>query len=182
MWRCATCVSAVADIASLRYLYFGKVLEPMQVRHDLRSAKSRFQNSSEHSIGWRSQAFVALFEHTLLSWHRCLTSMGVKKWNCDIFAISSDRPGVDLGFGSSFDYLPATEAVLACTSKVASSPTEPVSRCPLRTRAQLSETSLITISTAVGPWTMGPSGLRLTTRRKVGTTIPSRVGGAKEQG
>ena len=32
----------------------------------------------------------------------------------------SDRPGVDLGFGSSFDYLPAAEAVLACTSIVAS--------------------------------------------------------------
>src|ERR1700726_1702101 len=67
-----------------------------------------------------------------------------------------------------------------CTSKVASSPTEPVSRCPLRARPQLSETSLITISTAVGPWTMGPSGLRLTTRRKVGTTIPSKVTWSKQ--
>src|SRR5258708_103149 len=35
------------------------------------------------------------------------------------------------GLGSSFDYLPATEAVLASTSIVASSPTEPVSRCPV---------------------------------------------------
>jgi hypothetical protein len=34
-----------------------------------------------------------------------------------------------LGFGSSFDYLPATEAVLASTFIVASSPTAPVSRC-----------------------------------------------------
>src|ERR1700682_2770368 len=93
---------------------------------------------------------------------------------------TSDRPGVDLGFGSSFDYLPATEAVLACTAIVASSPTEPVSRCPLRARPQLSETSLITISTAVGPWIMGPSGLRLTTRRKGGTTIPSKVTWSKQ--
>src|ERR1700686_449110 len=47
--------------------------------------------------------------------------------------------------------LPSTEAFLASTSIVASSPTEPVSRYPLRARPQLSETSLITISTAVGP-------------------------------
>src|ERR1700682_1488070 len=40
---------------------------------------------------------------------------------------------------------------VTCSTIVASSPTEPVSRCPLRARPQLSETSLITISTAVGP-------------------------------
>src|ERR1700692_3267495 len=45
---------------------------------------------------------------------------------------------------------------------------------------QLSETSLITISTAVGPWIMGPSGLRGTTRRKVGTTIPSNATWSKQ--
>src|ERR1700676_2760051 len=92
----------------------------------------------------------------------------------------SDWPGVDLGFVSYFDYLPSTEAVPACTSIVASNPTEPVSRCPLRALPQLSETSLIAISTAVGPWMMGPSGLRLTTRRKVGTTIPSKVTWSKQ--
>jgi len=53
-------------------------------------------------------------------------------------------------------------------------------RMPVEARPQLSETSLITISTAEGPWIMAPSGLRLTTRRKVGTTIPSNVTWSKQ--
>jgi hypothetical protein len=32
--------------------------------------------TSSQSIGWRNQASVSLSEHTLLTWHRCLISMG----------------------------------------------------------------------------------------------------------
>src|SRR6266478_1675759 len=49
----------------------------MQVRHDWVSARSCFQDSSDHLVRLRSQVLVARLEHTLLSWHRCLTSMGV---------------------------------------------------------------------------------------------------------
>src|SRR5712664_3518824 len=49
----------------------------MQVRHDWVSARSCFQDSSDHLVRLRSQVLVARLEHTLLSWQRCLTSMGV---------------------------------------------------------------------------------------------------------
>src|SRR6266404_2623063 len=49
----------------------------MQVRHDWVSARSCFQDSSDPLVRLRSQVLVARLEHTLLSWHRCLTSMGV---------------------------------------------------------------------------------------------------------
>src|SRR5271156_1847336 len=48
----------------------------MQVRHDGSSARG-FWDNSDHLFRLRSSASVARLEHTLLSWHRCLASMGV---------------------------------------------------------------------------------------------------------
>src|SRR4029077_11821183 len=41
------------------------------------SAQSCFRDSSNQLVRLRIQVLVARLEHTLLSWHRCLTSMGV---------------------------------------------------------------------------------------------------------
>src|SRR6266478_1879804 len=48
----------------------------MQVRHDRTSAKAASGLASDHLVRLRSQVLVARLEHTLLSWHGCLTSMG----------------------------------------------------------------------------------------------------------
>jgi hypothetical protein len=52
-------------------------------------AKSPFRDCSDHLVRLRCQVFVARLEHTLLSWRRCLRSMGDGEWNYDTFAISS---------------------------------------------------------------------------------------------
>jgi hypothetical protein len=50
----------------------------MRFRHDQTSHQKSFPASSHHMVRLRSQALAARLEHTLLSWHRCLRSMGVR--------------------------------------------------------------------------------------------------------
>src|SRR6202790_5427591 len=111
------------------------------VRRDIHYANiARDDHVAVEGLATRTKDFLARGERAACAELRTFRQLGC----------GENRKG-HRGFGSSFDYLPAAEAVLASMFIVASSPTAPVSRCPLRARPQLSETSLITISTAVGP-------------------------------